>query len=504
MKDFKYKTIFSSTIKPLVSEEKDKYLALASLADIGDFIPNVDTDENVDLLPIAFNACVVNRVNKNGDVIDTETAAKIYENFVNKPINIEHNRERVVGVILTAGFSEFGTDRPLDLEKVSKDTGPFNITLGGVFWKVVNNDLAELIEEASDPTSDNYMAISASWELGFSDFNIILLKNEDKNIENGEIIAGEEDIEKLQDRLKAFGGSEEVDENTKCYRQVVGEVVPLGIGLTENPAADVMGVIVESKAEEKTEDKEEEKTLAKTPEKINNISQNDEKNVISKENTTTMKIKSVNDITNDLLQTVEASVVADFIEEELKQASEKYAEESDKLKADLEESREQRETLSKEHEDLKTKLTEVEKTLVDLEEEKAKREAEAKFNERMSLLDEEYELNDEDREVIASDIKDMDKEGFESYQKKISVLLKSKSKAAIKAQAEAEEAKAEENKKLEETKASEEEVKENVVETAVDEAEKVDGEIPNSIQAEDESLMDKYRKAFDLDQFELK
>ena len=48
--------------------------------------------------------------------------------------------------------------------------------------KVVNNDLAELIEEASDPTSENYMMISASWELGFSDFNIVLLKDEDKNL----------------------------------------------------------------------------------------------------------------------------------------------------------------------------------------------------------------------------------------------------------------------------------------------------------------------------------
>ena len=31
MKEPKYKTIFSSTIRPLVPEEKDKYLALASL-----------------------------------------------------------------------------------------------------------------------------------------------------------------------------------------------------------------------------------------------------------------------------------------------------------------------------------------------------------------------------------------------------------------------------------------------------------------------------------------
>ena len=304
-------------------------------------------------------------------------------------------------------------------------------------------------------------------------------------------MAEEQEIEKLQNHLKAFGGKESIDEDTKVYRQVVGNVVPLGIGLTENPAADVMGVI--------TEEKEE--TLAKTAENTDNISQNEENNVISKESNTTMKINSVNDITNDLLKEVEASVVADFIEEELKQASEKFTEESNKLKVDLEEAREQRETLSKDHEDLKTKLEEVEKTLADLEEEKAVREAEAKFNERMSLLDEEYQLNDEDREVIASDIKDMDEEGFESYQKRISVLLKDKSKAAIEAKA-TEAAKAEEAKQ-EEVKASEEE-KEDVVETAVDEAEKSEDEIPNSIQAEDESFMDKYKAAFSLDQFELK
>ena len=65
MEELKYTTIFSSTIKPLISEEKDKYLAMASLLDVGDFIPEVDTEKNIDLLPIAFIACVANRVNKN-------------------------------------------------------------------------------------------------------------------------------------------------------------------------------------------------------------------------------------------------------------------------------------------------------------------------------------------------------------------------------------------------------------------------------------------------------
>ena len=68
MKEFKYITSFSSTLKPLVSEEKDKQLALASLIEVADFVPNIDLTKYVDLLPIAFNACVANRVNKNGDV----------------------------------------------------------------------------------------------------------------------------------------------------------------------------------------------------------------------------------------------------------------------------------------------------------------------------------------------------------------------------------------------------------------------------------------------------
>ena len=93
MKKFKYSSIFSSTVKPVVSEEKDKYLSLASMVDLEKFIPKVDSEKEVDLLPVAFNAFVANRVNKNGDVIDTATSVAVYESFINKPINIEHNRD---------------------------------------------------------------------------------------------------------------------------------------------------------------------------------------------------------------------------------------------------------------------------------------------------------------------------------------------------------------------------------------------------------------------------
>ena len=85
----KYTTIFSSELKPVISEERDKYLALASAVEVAQFLPEIDAEKNVDLLPVAFNAFVANRVNKNGDVVDTDTAMAFYKDFKNKPINIK-------------------------------------------------------------------------------------------------------------------------------------------------------------------------------------------------------------------------------------------------------------------------------------------------------------------------------------------------------------------------------------------------------------------------------
>ncbi len=490
MKDLKYTTSFSSTIKALISEEKDKYLALASMVDIGDLIPDVDTEINVDLLPVAFNAFVANRVNKNGDVIDTETAIAIHENFINKPINIEHNREKVIGTILTTGFSEFGTDKPLTEDQVKAMTGPFNVTLGGVIWKTVNDKVADFIEESSDPTSEKYLAVSASWELGFSDFNIVLLKNDEKNIEGGEIVAEEEQIEELQKYLRAFGGEESVDQETKAYRQVVGKVVPLGIGLTETPAADVKGISTKST---KTEEK-----LVKEEGEANNTSANSSKQVISRRNT--MNIKSIEDITDESLKEVSASAVSDFIESELKQASEKYAEEKVALETKIDEAGAKHESLTKDHEELMKKSGELEAQLEELVKANQEREAQEKFNQRMASLDEKYELNDEDRQVLATDIKELNDEDFEAYANKLSVLLKDKDKELL--------AKKQEEQKqeevTEEVKASEEKIEEPSVEAVVEEA-KADEEveIPNSTVAEDETLVTRYQKAFDIDQFEI-
>ena len=478
MKQHKYTTTFGSIkIKPLVSSEKDEYLALASMEKLSDFIPEVNTEENVDLLPIAFNACVANRVNKNGDVVDGETAVAMAKNFINKQINIEHNRERVVGVILKAGFSQFGTDEPMDEVSASELKSPFNVTLGGVIWKVVNNNLAKMIENSSDPTSEDYEKISASWELGFSDYNLIMLEGEEKNIEDGVIISDSQEIEKHKGMLRSLGGSGKTEDGRSIYRKVINDVVPLGIGLTENPAADVVGVLTHSKQ--------------KNTEKIEENNSHSETQNVNKTKEQVMKLNSIEELTDEKVQEMTASVVSDFIQDQLKQASEQYSEEKAKFETELAEAKENYDKLVNENEASKTELESVVAELAALKEQLASSEAEKAFSLRMSKFDESFDLTEEDREVIASDIAGLDEEAFEAYEKKISVLLSSKVKNDEK----------EVEAKVEEVVASVEPEAKEVVEDAVDSATPEADVIANSATVETPSFQEKYAKAFSMEGF---
>jgi len=502
MKNHKYTTTFSSVIKPVVSEEKDKYLALASMVELEQFLPDVDIEKNIDLLPVAFNAFVANRVNKNGDVVDTETAVAMHDNFVNKPINIEHNRKSIVGTILTAGFSSFGTDEPLTKEQVKDTKEPFNVTLGGVIWKVADQSLADKIESSSDPTSEDYMGISASWELGFSEYNLVVLEGDEKNIENATEISDPDEVEKHMDKLKGFGGKGKFDDNSSVYRKVINDVVPLGIGLTENPAADVKGILTENGVTEQ-------KALAKEALKEETISQNT-KNTVKTVKVEAMKIENLKDITDESLHTLTASAIHEFIQESLKTASEEYSSKKTEQEDSLNEAREQHETLSKEHDSLKTQLEDVVTQLNKLETEKVEKDKQEAFNQRMASFDERFNLDDEDRKVLASQIKDLEEEQFVDFDKTVSVLLSSKAHsdepeapaedpAPAEAPAKEASAQAEESAPAEVSASEVKEVLEQAVDNATDEI----VNIPASAPAEDPTIFEKYGKAFAMDQFDI-
>jgi hypothetical protein len=510
--NFQFTTTFANLkIKPLVSEEKDKYLSLASINNLKKFLPEIDTEKNIDLLPIAFDACVINRVNKNGDVVNSLTAAEIVKNFINKPINVEHDRTKVVGCILAANFSKFGSNDILTEDEIKGMKEPFYITLGGVIWKIINPQLSNLIEDSNDPSSENYMNVSASWELGFNEYDLVLLNDNNKNLEDAKFISDEKQKDKLKKNLKALGGSGKIDKNTSIYRQVLGSVIPLGIGLTANPAADVQGIAVKDEQVLDVENsKLEENDQMSDSSDINcenNISQDEENAVIEEGviNRIIMKIENINQITDELLKQVTASSISDFIQEELKKASEAFTAEKNEKDNAIKATQEKYDALSTESEKVKEELEKLKASLAKLEEEKVAKAQEEAFNLRMAGFDEEFDLSDEDRQVLATDIKDLNDESFAAYKNKMAILMKEKNKAAKKAkEEEMKKSKASEVKEEIKASTSSEQSATEVVDEVLDNSNVEKNSIPNSTATSDISLREKYSKAFGFEGFDIK
>jgi hypothetical protein len=522
-RDLPYRQIFASVIRPVVSEEKDRLLAIASMQELSTFVPNIDLEKNIDLLPIAFDACVVNRGNKNGDLIDTDTALATYKTFIHKFIDTEHDRKRVIGVVLTAGLSEFGTNRPLHEEEVRGRDIPFNITLGGVLWKAVNEDLCDLVEEAADPTSEKYMKVSASWELGFSDYRIVETEQGNKNLGDAVVIDNPEFKEGIKKYLKCFGGSG-VRDGKSYYRMPSENVVAMGIGLTEKPAAEVCGVAVKL-VEEVTVPAEpaeaaQVESIA-TDEKIElnqeSISQSPQ-NIVNEERRL-MKITSIADITDENLKQCTASVITNFIQEELKKASDVYTSEKAQQASAAQKLQESADVLA-------SKVTEMQASLDTLLKEKEARAKVDAFNARMGEVMASYEFPEDVAKVVVEDLRAIaSEEAFAAWKTKAATIFKSYSKealaaeAAAKAKCKAEQEEAEAKKappfeKKDEKKDGEKEEKEekkdckasteavaSAVETALDNAEKKDAGLPNSSSASAPGLKERFATAFAEENF---
>jgi chromosome segregation ATPase len=212
-----------------------------------------------------------------------------------------------------------------------------------------------------------------------------------------------------------------------------------------------------------------------------------------------MKITDIQEITDENLKVLEASAISNFIEDELKTASEKFAAEKVSVENSLAEVTEKHDSLLKEHGEAKEQLEKIQAQLGELLAEKSQREAEERFNTHMASIDDEFVLEDEERNLIASDIKDMSDESFATYTEKLNVLLKSRKREVVEA-AERQQAEEAEASEKEEEVASAQEVVEEVVENAEVQA----SELPNSMDATEPTIFDKYKSAFSMDGFDIK
>lgn len=492
---YKHTAFFETEV--LAHQIDEQFISQASLKELEPLIPkDIDFKKNVDLIGVSFNAAVVNMFNKNGDGMNTETALVCTDQFIHKPTNIEHDKEKIVGHIVSAGFSEYGSNKMLSSEAAKDITDPFNIALGAVVYKSASPNFAELIEKSTDPENESYYKkVSASWEVGFTDY---VLAVGSTKLSEARIIDNPREIEALNGNLRAYGGSGRTDKGEPIYRLITGKVYPLGVAFTSKPAADVKGIYKDNQ--------EQNPVIIK--DKRDKISQINKKTVIEEKNIAMENI--VNELKELLIEKkfgeeAVASMTQTF-SDAIREKSDQYAEEKKSIESEKEAVKKEYEALKASVAELETKLSDADERINSFENEKKAQEAVARFNLRMDELDSKFELADEDREFLANEVKSIGEteEAFASYSDKLEVLWKHKSKTHKEAFEAEVQARIEEEVEKRIATASTEEVN---VEAALDNATQTDADISNNNEAlaseQDQSFAEKFKKAFSRENIEI-
>lgn len=451
-----------------------------------------DSNRNIDLLPVVFNVAVVNQFNENGDGMITDVAIDALEYFKNKPINIEHKKDQIVGHIINASLSESEPEfEEKDIESFRGKTTPFYITVAGVIYSHIYPKLAQAIKDASDPNKSEYQSISTSWEMGFSSFDIIA--GSPKDMHKGSLLQGETAKEE-EENLLCNGGKGYNKFGQSVRRSIKAPAFPLGAGLTLNPAAEVKGVFTE-----KTFAALYSEPLFKDAAN-KNISQLNKKHVKG-EKSTYMNEEQFKKFLETIQTTVASTVtkpddskplatqVIDALKaegQEWKSEVEKEGEARKKVEADLA-------TSQAELDSLKDKAQATETELTALKQSMAEQVRVKLYEDRLADVQSKYELDEKELNIVSAEINDLSDsdEDFESYMNdKLGIIFAHKNKEVIAKQT------AEEKAKLE-SKASKDKKDDDELETKASADQKVPNN--NKDQADEKSLFDRVKEDFQVD-----
>jgi hypothetical protein len=433
-------------------------LSKASLDELKKLSPNIDVENNPDLLGVSFNLAVPNMINNNGDGISGATASKIAKRFLHKYLNIEHNKKRVVGHITNYSFNDFKDNKFMSDDEAAQTLDPIYLSVAGVIYRTVDKSFTSLMLRNSDKSDKFNNAISASWEIGFSSYYLAIGS---QSLKEAEIVTDAVQVQELSQFLKAKGGSGKMNDGTPIYRLIVGEIYPLGGGFTTNPAAQVNGVVafdndasisLKDSEDDKEDDKEEENQDIETEESSADFQQEVAAFLTNKKSNSISVIKNVKNINHmDLEKLISelksallekkfgeeavASMTSQFVDA-IKQKDAEYRESLSAEKT----AKEQAEKLYKETvasvESMKSELSKTQEELNQIKKVQAEEQALARQNARVAELDSAFDLSDEDRKLVIGEVQALDasEEAFASYKEKFNAIWKHKNKEAIKAQ----------------------------------------------------------------------
>lgn len=426
--------------------------ASMELEDLKSLLP--DSEEiknNPDLLYTCFNAAVINLINLNGDGITTEGAKILVESTKFKPMNIEHSREDIIGVITNYGFSSFGENKTLTEQELTDD--PFNLSLAAIVWKISNKTFYKFILDSQDEDSEFFKTVSTSWEVGFNSYKLAVGS---KDLRKAKIIDDEATVEEYSKYLSSMGGTGFLPTGEEVYRVIGDDCRFLGCAFTTNPAAAVQGVLsvdyrdfeeIEEELEEETEEPEEDlehemkefeegETEGKKGKKVSELTEteasifieNQDKISLNKKNRVIVHMKYNNlDELIDHLHEAAASDVRDFVVSQVEKSNDQFValknEKAEKEQA-LENALANIKNFEDESQQLRDEVSELRASL------KAQ-EDQAKFSERIESLKEQFDIDSAASKSIAKRIFGLSDEDFSEWLEDMKPLLKSKSTATV-------------------------------------------------------------------------
>ena len=488
--------LFEGKVREIKDEEFESFgLSQGAIQEAAESLlpEGFDPDQNIDVLPVVFNLAKVNEFNKNGDGIDAKTAIAAIKRFINKPINIEHKKDKIVGHMINASFSEREFDfKNNDIESYADKKEPFFMNAAGLIYKSVYPQLAEAIEGASEEEDESYQSISTSWELAFKEFEVAVGS---KLLQNSTIATGAEK-EDLKQYVKGLGGKGQDPDGKPVNRLIVGQTYPLGAALTRNPAAAVKGVYT-------TKDDSEDKKIEKISRNANiNVKSDKLKNIFNmdKEQFDQLITQLSKSVASAVKEGSEAKTVSETIRDTLVEHNESWTskmevEKEAKAKAEAELA-ELQDSFKQTKEELDALKGEVEaKAAVDL------------FNDRMNFIDNDYDLNEKELALVTAEVKEIgsSEEDFNSYKEKLEVIFAHRLKknieakeAEIKARIDEAVASREEGDDPDEEEAAEEDEPAEELEVEEDEAE---ASIPNNNAEASEqiSFVERLKKNFSVE-----
>ena len=416
---------FEASVRKIKDEEFESFgLSQGNIQETAaNLLPDdFDPDQNIDVLPVVFNLAKVNEFNKNGDGIDAKTAIAAIKRFINKPINIEHKKDKIVGHMINASFSEREFDfKNNDIESFADKKEPFFMNAAGLIYKSVYPKLADAIITASEEDDQSYQSISTSWELAFKEFEVAVGS---KFLEDSTIATGAEK-EDLKQYIRGLGGKGTDPKGNPVNRLIVGKTFPLGAALTRNPAAAVKGIYVE-------EDESNNKKLEKISRNSNiNVKSDKLKNIFNMDNEQFEELitKLTKSVASAVKEDSEAKSVGESIRDTLVQHNESW---TSKIQVE----QEAKANAEAKLEELKNSFKETKEELNALKNEVEAKAAVDLFNDRMNFIDSDYDLNEQEIALVTAEVKELgsSEEDFNSYKGKLEVIFAHKLKSNIEAQ----------------------------------------------------------------------